>query len=139
MTRKECYDYIVKNNLKEEVKRKFNAPYSSVPTTLLEDFIGIINSCAAATNVEAYSRNECFDVIRSNSWQEEIKAKYGKPYNSVSTDKLQEFLASKFNGPVNNCEEQDTVCHGYVDDKARKVLKGLCMALNMQDLLKNLD
>lgn len=138
MTRKECYDYIVKNNLKEEVKRKFNAPYSSVPTTLLEDFIGIINSCAAATNVEAYSRKECYDIIRNNSWQAEIKAKYGDPYNSVSTKNLQKFLASKLNGPVNN-KKQTKTKKEFVDENARKVLKGLCIALNMQGLLKNLD
>lgn len=40
------------------------------------------------------TRNELFDYIKANNLKEEVKAKFGKPYNSVATELLQDFVES---------------------------------------------
>ena len=79
------------------------------------------------------TRNELFDYIKANNLKEEVKAKFGKPYNSVSTELLQGFVdlveqAEKLNAmstPVN------------FDTMNYKELKEFIKENNLQDYVKS--
>lgn len=172
MDRNQLFDYIVKNNLKDEVKAKYGKPYNSTSTDKLAEFVAAHQSKAAAPKaepkketkaaatlkVESPDRDTCFKLIKEHNWQAEIREKYGKPYNSVSTEKLNEFISNKGNAaveapveekkqtpvekkvveakPQNNESNGTSTC---VDLGARKAIRAICALLNNKDILKNLD
>ena len=172
MDRNQLFDYIVKNNLKDEVKAKYGKPYNSTSTDKLAEFVAAHQSKAAAPKaepkkktktaatlkVESLDRDTCFKLIKEHNWQAEIREKYGKPYNSVSTEKLNEFISNKGNAtvknpaveekqtpvekkpakaePKNNKQDGTSTC---VDLGARKAIRAICALLNNKDILKNLD
>lgn len=160
MDRNQLFDYIIKNNLKDEVKAKYGKPYNSTSTDKLAEFVAAHQSKAAAPKaepkketkatatlkVESLDRDTCFKLIKEHNWQAEIREKYGKPYNSVSTDKLNEFISNKGNTavekrvveakPQNNESNGTSAC---VDLGARKAIRAICALLNNKDILKNLD
>ena len=164
MDRNQLFDYIIKHNLKDEVKTKYGKPYNSTSTDKLAEFVAAHQSKAAAPKaepkkktkatatlkVESLDRDTCFKLIKEHNWQAEIREKYGKPYNSVSTDKLNEFISNKGNTaaeatvekkvveakPQNNESNGTSAC---VDLGARKAIRAICALLNNKDILKNLD
>ena len=160
MDRNQLFNYIIKNNLKDEVKAKYGKPYNSTSTDKLAEFVAAHQSKAATPKaepkketkatatlkVESLDRDTCFKLIKEHNWQAEIREKYGKPYNSVSTDKLNEFISNKGNAavekkvveakPQNNESNGTSAC---VDLGARKAIRAICALLNNKDILKNLD
>ena len=160
MDRNQLFNYIIKNNLKDEVKAKYGKPYNSTSTDKLAEFVAAHQSKAAAPKaepkketkatatlkVESLDRDTCFKLIKEHNWQAEIREKYGKPYNSISTDKLNEFISNKGNTavekkvveakPQNNESNGTSAC---VDLGARKAIRAICALLNNKDILKNLD
>lgn len=158
MTRNELFQYITENNLKEDVKAACGRPYNSVATEGLSKFVenhmnlNKEKEQPKVTSHPSLSRNECFDVIKTYHYEAEVKALYKKPYNSVSTDKLNEFIkyrlfengAIKEEKKVETCAnkasvtKKDTNANCNIDLGARKVLTALCTTLNMKELLKNL-
>ena len=159
MDRNQLFNYIIKNNLKDEVKAKYGKPYNSTSTDKLAEFVAAHQSKAAAPKaepkketkaaatlkVESLDRDTCFKLIKEHNWQAEIREKYGKPYNSVSTEKLNEFISNKGNAavkkpaeaePKNNKQDGTSTC---VDLGARKAIRAICALLNNKDILKNLD
>ena len=158
MTRNELFQYITENNLKEDVKKAFKKAYNSVSTLELNKFVenhmnlNKEKEQPKVTSHPSLSRNECFDVIKTCHHEAEIKALYKKPYNKVSTDKLNEFLKTKqveedITEEGRNLEtclneasviKKDTKANYGIDLGARKVLTALCTTLNMKELLKNL-
>ena len=160
MDRNQLFNYIIKNNLKDEVKAKYGKPYNSTSTDKLAKFVAAHQSKAAAPKaepkketkatatlkVESLDRDTCFKLIKEHNWQAEIREKYGKPYNSISTDKLNEFISNKGNTavekkvveakPQNNESNGTSAC---VDLGARKAIRAICALLNNKDILKNLD
>jgi hypothetical protein len=160
MDRNQLLNYIIKNNLKDEVKAKYGKPYNSTSTDKLAEFVAAHQSKAAAPKaepkketkatatlkVESLDRDTCFKLIKEHNWQAEIREKYGKPYNSISTDKLNEFISNKGNTavekrvveakPQNNESNGTSAC---VDLGARKAIRAICALLNNKDILKNLD
>ena len=139
MDRNQLFDYIIKNNLKDEVKAKYGKPYNSTSTDKLAEFVAAHQSKAAAPKAEP------------------ILYRF-KPYNSVSTEKLNEFISNKGNAtvknpaveekqtpvekkpaeaePKNNKQDGTSTC---VDLGARKAIRAICALLNNKDILKNLD
>ena len=156
MDRNQLFDYIIKNNLKDEVKAKYGKPYNSTSTDKLAEFVAAHQSKAAAPKaepkketkatatlkVESLDRDTCFKLIKEHNWQAEIREKY----NSISTDKLNEFISNKGNTavekkvveakPQNNESNGTSTC---VDLGARKAIRAICALLNNKDILKNLD
>ena len=160
MDRNQLFNYIIKNNLKDEVKAKYGKPYNSTSTDKLAEFVAAHQSKAATPKaepkketkatatlkVESLDRDTCFKLIKEHNWQAEIREKYGKPYNSISTDKLNKFISNKGNTavekkvveakPQNNESNGTSAC---VDLGARKAIRAICALLNNKDILKNLD
>ena len=159
MTRNELFQYITENNLKEDVKATCGRPYNSVATEELSKFVenhmnlNKEKEQPKITSRPSLSRNECFDVIKTYHYEAEVKALYSKPYNSVSTDKLNEFIKNKqvkeniveegknLETCINEASaiKKDTKANYGIDLDARKVLTALCTTLNMKELLKNLE
>lgn len=157
MTRNELFQYITENNLKEDVKKTCGKPYNSVSTEELNKFVeSYKKQFEVKKTPKTYtplSRDECFGAIKARHYEAEIKALYKKPYNSVSTDKLNEFLKTKQaekdtvkeEKKVETCAnkasvaKKDTNANCSIDLGARKVLTALCTTLNMKELLKNLE
>ncbi len=159
MTRNELFQYITENNLKEDVKKAFKKAYNSVSTVELNKFVenqmnlNKEKEQTTVTGCPSLSRNECFDAIKTHHWEAEIKALYKKPYNSVSTDKLNEFIRTKLvekniikeEKRIETCineastGEKSNDANNSIDLGARKVLTALCTTLNMKELLKNLE
>lgn len=158
MTRNELFQYITENNLKEDVKAACGRPYNSVATEGLNKFVESYKKQfevkeTPKTNFTPLNRDECFSVIKAKHYEAEIKALYKKPYNSVSTDKLNEFIKNKpveedvvkEEKKVETCanktsaSKKDTSANCGIDLGARKVLTALCTTLNMKELLKNLE
>ena len=79
------------------------------------------------------NRTELFDYIKKNNLQEEVKAKFGKPYNSVSTQLLDSF--------VSMLKEADRVKEESKESKPvvptdRKSLYEYIKNNNLQDYIK---
>lgn len=158
MTRNELFQYITENNLKEEVKKAFKKAYNSVSTLELNKFVenhmnlNKEKEQPKVTSHHSLSRNECFNMIKIYHYEAEVKALYGKPYNSVSTDKLNEFIKNKqvkediveegkdLETCINEASaiKKDTKANYGIDLGARKVLTAVCTTLNLKELLKNL-
>ena len=151
MDRKEIIDYIKSNNLQEDVKKTCGKNYTILPTSVLESFVSVhqeskkvvksaVKSSPAKTvsNINPLSRQECFEAIKKNNWCNLIKETYGKPYNSVSTDLLNQFV-NKFNNKENQCNQQKVATTpSCVDVEARKAIKTLCALINAKHIAENL-
>ena len=79
------------------------------------------------------TRNELFDYIKANNLKEEVKAKFGKPYNSVSTELLQGFVDL-----IGQAEELKTMSTPVnFDTMNYKELKEFVKKNNLQDFAKS--
>lgn len=71
MTRKECYDFIKKHNLSDEVKNKFGRHYTNVTTENLLNYVApkatlFFNSFTAKKATKKTTKEDCMcDTIRS--------------------------------------------------------------------------
>ena len=167
MDRHRLYDYIVSNNLKDAVKAKYGTPYNSTSTDKLAEFVTAHQSKANTSKVEpekikttvtpkveSLDRNACFKIIKEQNWQTEVRDKYGKPYSSVSTENLNEFINSKNEVPdtkeSHNVVRKDTSKNepfheergntsSCIDSGARKAITAICELLNIKDILRNFD
>lgn len=79
------------------------------------------------------TRNELFDYIKANNLKEEVKAKFGKPYNSVSTELLQDFVKL-----VEQAEQTITSTPASSKDMSYKELKEFVKSYNLQDFVKSI-
>ena len=157
MTRNELFQFIIENNLKEDVKAACGRPYNSVTTEGLNKFVESYKKQfevkkTPKNDYSSLTRAECFSTIKAKHYEAEIKVLYKKPYNIVSTDKLNEFLKTKQvekdvvkeeKKIETHMNEVSTAKNGTnadcgIDLGARKVLTALCTTLNMKELLKNL-
>lgn len=78
------------------------------------------------------TRNELFDYIKTNNLKEDVKAKFGKPYNSVSTELLQNFVESL------NLIKDATITYRDSKSLSYKELKEFIKINNLQDFVKEL-
>ena len=148
MTRNELFQFITENNLKEDVKKACGKPYNSVSTEELNKFIEAYKK-QFVEETPNFTRDECFSIIKTQHYEADIKALYGKPYNSVSTDKLnvyiknkqaeQEIVEEKQNKHNTNVIEKPCAPSNCVDTVARECLKAVCQILNLPELSKRLD
>jgi len=163
MTRNELFQFIIENNLKEDVKKACGKPYNSVSTEELNKFVEKLFEVEKTpkTNYSSLNRDECFSVIKAHHYEADIKALYGKPYNSVSTDKLNNYIKNKqiekeivevdqaiikemnerklFDKCNNDAIEKPSTPSNCVDTVARECLKAVCQILNLPELSKRLD
>ena len=79
------------------------------------------------------TRNELFDYIKANKLKEDVKAKFGKPYNSVSTELLQGFV--DLVGQVKEIKAMSTPVN--FDTMNYKELKEFIKKNNLQDFVKS--
>ena len=160
MTRNELFQFITENNLKEDVKKACGKPYNSVSTEELNKFIEAYKK-QFVEETPNFNRDECFSIIKTQHYEADIKALYGKPYNSVSTDKLNEYIKNKqaekeivevdqsiaketnemklFNERITNIIKKYSNPSNCVDTVARECLKAVCQILNLPELSKRLD
>ena len=148
MTRNELFQFITENNLKEDVKKSCGKPYNSVSTEELNKFIEAYKK-QFVEETPNFTRDECFSIIKTQHYEADIKALYGKPYNSVSTDKLNEYIKNKQikqeivkeeqNNHNTNVIEKPITPSNCVDTVARECLKAVCQILNLPELSKRLD
>ena len=150
MTRNELFQFITENNLKKEVKAACGRPYNSVATEELSKFVENYKKQLEVQETPNFTRDECFSIIKAQHYEADIKALYGKPYNSVSTDKLNEFIKKnkqveqeiremKQNGCDTKIIEKSGTHSNCVDTVARQCLKAVCQILNLPELSKRLD
>lgn len=149
MTRNELFQFITENNLKEDVKKACGKPYNSVATEELNKFVEAYKKQFEVKETPNFSRDECFSIIKTQHYDADIKALYGKPYNSISTDKLnvyiknkqieQEIVKEKQNKHNTNVVEKSGTPSNCVDTVARECLKAVCQILNLPELSKRLD
>jgi len=156
MDRKQLFDYIISHNLKDEVKQKFDKPYNSVSTELLDSYVAVlkeadnIKGCKACNNIPT-DRKGLYEFIKANNLQETVKTKTGKNFTQVSTEQLIE-TCKDFGKPAKQPLEIDEDCvknvykriiippsSDCIDVAARKVLKALCITFNRKDLLNQLN
>jgi len=149
MTRNELFQFITENNLKEDVKKACGKPYNSVATEELSKFVENYKKQLEVQETPNFTRDECFSIIKAQHYEAGIKALYGKPYNSVSTDKLNKYIKNKqikeeivkeeqHNHNTNVIEKPITPSN-CVDTVARECLKAVCQILNLPELSKRLD
>ena len=149
MNRQEIFDYIVKNNLKEEVKKMFGRAYNSVSTTLLEDFINTRKEAEKVNNNKTNvptDRKGLKEFIKKNKLEEYIKEYTGgKNYTIVSTESLSNICDE---WSYNQTKEssvtipEDVVVKTPVEirlDKMEKTIKAMAVILNLGTVLKNLE
>lgn len=79
------------------------------------------------------TRNELFDYIKANNLKEEVKAKFGKPYNSVATELLQDFVEL-----IKQAEQTITSTPASSKDMSYKELKEFVKSNNLQDFAKSI-
>ena len=154
MTRNELFQFITENNLKEDVKKACGKPYNSVSTEELNKFVEAYKKKfevkeTPKIDCTSLNRDECFSVIKARHYEADIKALYGKSYNSVSTDKLNEYIKNKQvekesvkeeqNEHNTNAIEKSDTPSNCVDTVARQCLKAVCQILNLPELSKRLD
>ena len=149
MTRNELFQFITENNLKEDVKKACGKPYNSVSTEELNKFVEAYKK-QFVEETPNFTRDECFSIIKTQHYEADIKALYGKPYNSVSTDKLNKYIKNKQIKQEIVKEEQvvakemndgklSNTPSNCVDTVARECLKAVCQILNLPELSKRLD
>ena len=149
MTRNELFQFIIENNLKEDVKKACGKPYNSVATEELSKFVENYKKQLEVQETPNFTRDECFSIIKAQHYEADIKALYGKPYNSVSTDKLNKYIKNKqikeeivkeeqYNHNTNVIEKLITPSN-CIDTVARQCLKAICQILNLPELSKRLD
>lgn len=150
MTRNELFQFITENNLKEDVKKACGKPYNSVSTEELNKFVEAYKKQFEVKETPNFSRDECFSIIKTHHYEAGIKALYGKPYNSVSTDKLNNYIKNKqieeeivevdqsIAKEMNERKLSNTPFN-CVDTVARECLKAVCQILNLHELSKRLD
>lgn len=150
MTRNELFQFITENNLKEDVKKACGKPYNSVSTEELNKFIEAYKEQFEVKETPNFSRDDCFSIIKTHHYEADIKALYGKPYNSVSTDKLNEYIKNKQAekeiveadqaiAKEMNDRKLSNIPSNCVDTVARECLKAVCQILNLPELSKRLD
>lgn len=150
MTRNELFQFITENNLKEDVKKACGKPYNSVATEELNKFVEAYKKQFEVKETPNFSRDECFSIIKTQHYDADIKALYGKPYNSISTDKLNVYIKNKQIEQEIVKEEQaiakemdkrglSNTPSNCVDSVARQCLKAVCQILNLPELSKRLD
>lgn len=165
MNRNECYEYIKTHNLKDEATKEARriignagANYTNMPTEKLEDFVvRHQNTCLkkneskpapVSTVKNVLTREECFNIIKQQNLQATVKNTFGKPFNSVSTEKLQEFIKKLDSCDKQQCETQSepkseqkqefNTSNACMDVACRKAVTALCILLNRKDIAKNL-
>lgn len=143
MNRQEILDYIKNNNLKEEIKQKFGRAYNSVPTTLLEDFIGTVeDECTNKVHDIPTGRKELWEYIKKNNLQEYIKEKTGKNYTIVSAELLHK-ICNELCCNKNQVKTIITPNYDVIEktpiEKIEKTLRSMAEILNLKTVLKNLD
>ena len=160
MTRNELFQFITENNLKEDVKKACGKPYNSVSTEELNKFIEAYKK-QFVEETPNFTRDECFSIIKTQHYEADIKALYGKPYNSVSTDKLNKYIKNKqieqeivkerqvatkemnekklSDKHNTNVIKESSIPSNCVDTVARECLKAVCQILNLPELSKRLD
>lgn len=148
MNRQEIFDYIVKNNLKEEVKKMFGRPYNSVSTTFLEDFINTRKEAEKVnnkTNVPT-DRKGLKEFIKKNKLEEYIKEYTGgKNYTIVSTESLSNicdewsYNQTKESSVITSEDAVDKTPVEIRLDKMEKTIKAMAVILNLGTVLKNLE
>ena len=149
MTRNELFQFITENNLKEDVKKACGKPYNSVSTEELNKFVEDYKKQLEVQETPNFTRDECFSIIKTHHYEAGIKALYGKPYNSVSTDKLNNYIKNKQIGEETvkekqnkhntNVIEKPITPSNCIDTVARQCLKSICQILNLPELSKRLD
>ena len=149
MTRNELFQFITENNLKEDVKKACGKPYNSVSTEELNKFVENYKKQLEVKETPNFTRDECFSIIKAQHYEADIKALYGKPYNSVSTDKLNKYIKNKQikeeivkeeqHNHNTNVIEKPITHSNCVDTVARQCLKAVCQILNLPELSKRLD
>lgn len=150
MTRNELFQFITENNLKEDVKKACGKPYNSVSTEELNKFVEAYKEQFEVEKTPNFSRDDCFSIIKTHHYEADIKALYGKPYNSVSTDKLNEYIKNKQAekeiveadqaiAKEMNDRKLSNIPSNCVDTVARECLKAVCQILNLPELSKRLD
>ena len=149
MTRNELFQFITENNLKEDVKKACGKPYNSVATEELSKFVENYKKQLEVQETPNFTRDECFSIIKAQHYEAGIKALYGKPYNSVSTDKLNKYIKNKqikeeivkkeLYGHNTDVIEKSGTHSNCVDIVARQCLKAVCQILNLPELSKRLD
>lgn len=158
MTRKECLDYIKKNKLSEKatvITRNYTCNpktnYTNAPTELLiriiEDHQELIAKKQKVKDIELddsdtamLDRNACFTLIKDNNWQDEVKAQFGKTYNSVKTEDLITFIrnrSAKKSTKINKLPSIDGKADALLNQIV-KVLKAVCILLNNKELAETL-
>lgn len=162
MNRKEVYEKIKANKkaldfAKQEAKRD-NLSWTSLSTGTLLSILDIYTSNTTVETINKCedthpARTRCYETIKNNNWQDEIKTKYNIPYTNLKTEELQKFIVNKQKGQC-TCKKPDidgstkiktkteTVAAftaEFTDVKARDAIKAICKLFNLNTISKMLD
>lgn len=84
-----------------------NVMYKGQPTNNL--VILLTNTKKNIASGNSYTRKELYDIITSNSFQEQVKEVFGRNYTQVSSDDLETFISGLHYGSKEAEETENTV------------------------------